>query len=163
MGAMTFESVDDHTLARLVAEAADAVVLADAEGVVRYWNAAAEDLFGHSAADAVGASLDIIIPERLRARHWEGYRTVMATGETRYGRDTLSVPALHADGRRISVEFTVTLLLDDAGRVSGIAAIMRDVTTRWEEQRALQRRLAALENELSARPGDRPEVTPQVP
>jgi PAS domain S-box-containing protein len=138
---------DDAALAALLAAADDAVVVADAEGVIRYWNPAAEAMFGHPAGTAVGASLDLIIPERLRARHWEGYRRVMATGETAYAGRMLAVPAVRADGTRISVEFTVALLPGDGGGVRWIGAILRDVTERWEEERALRRRLAELEGQ----------------
>ncbi len=137
---------DEGALAALLANADDAVVLADAAGVIRYWNPAAEAMFGHPARTALGASLDLIIPERLRDRHWEGFRRVMETGETRYAGRTLAVPALRADGTRLSVEFTVALLRDDdRGGIRWIGAILRDVTERWEEQRALRRRLAELE------------------
>ena len=139
--------------AELVANTDHAVVVADPDGVIRFWNPAAEAMFGHASADAIGRSLDLIVPDKLRDRHWEGYRRVMATGETEYGGRTLSVPAIRADGTRISVEFTVTLLRGDDDSVAGIAAIMRDVTARWEEQRALRRRLAELEREVAARGG----------
>ena len=114
------------------------------------WNAAAVRMFGHPEPDAIGASLDIIIPEKLRERHWDGYRQTMASGKTKYGERMLAVPALRADGTRISVEFTVTLLPDSSGEIRGIAAILRDVTARWEEQRALQKRLQELERDLAA-------------
>jgi PAS domain S-box-containing protein len=113
----TVERVADEVLAVLIESADDAVIVADASGAIRYWNSASEAMFGHSREDAVGASLDIIIPEKLRDRHWDGYRRVMATGETDYAGRMLAVPAVRADGSRISVEFTVTLLRDSAGRV----------------------------------------------
>jgi PAS domain S-box-containing protein len=138
------EHVSAEALAGLVASADDAVIVADASGAIRYWNSAAEAMFGHTREEALGASLDIIIPDKLRGRHWEGYRRVMATGETHYAGRTLAVPALRADGSRISVEFTVTLLHDAAGSVWGIGAILRDVTARWEQQRELRRELEAL-------------------
>ncbi len=100
--------LDDGILARLIAELADAVVVADAAGTICFWNAAAERTFGWSATEAVGASLDLIIPERQRERHWAGYREVMATGDTKYGSDLLRVPSLHSDGERHSIAFTVT-------------------------------------------------------
>jgi len=132
---------------QLVAEAPDAIIFADRAGVIRLWNRGAEALFGYTAAEAVGQTLDLIIPERLRARHWEGYHRVMATGVTRYGRELLAVPAVHKDGRRISLEFTVTLLRDETGAPLGAAAIIRDVTARWEHEKALRARLAALESQ----------------
>src|ERR1041385_6262421 len=128
----------------LLTTRSDAVVAADADGIIRFWNAGAERIFGHSAADAVGRSLDLIIPERLRQRHWDGYRRTMATGQSRYGEgEMLSVPALRRDGVTISVEFTVMALTSEDGRMTGIIAIMRDATKRFEEMRALRRKLAA--------------------
>lgn len=122
----------------------DAIVYADREGAIRFWNAGAERIFGFSEAEALGQSLDIIIPERLRQRHWDGYHQVMATGESRYGHgDLLSVPAIRKDGSRISVEFTIVSLHDEAGRMEGVAAIMRDATARFEEMKALRARMAS--------------------
>ena len=127
----------------------DAIVATDREGLIRHWNPGAERIFGFAAAEAIGQSLDLIIPEPLRARHWEGYRQVMATGESRYGHgDLLSVPGLRKDGSRISLEFTVVPLTNAAGRIDGVVAVMRDVSKRFEEMRALKKKLAA-----SAGPG----------
>lgn len=126
-----------------------AVIVADPDGVICFWNPAAERMFGLSRSDALGESLDIIIPDKLRARHWDGYHGVMRTGQTDYAGRTLAVPAVRQDGTRISVEFTVTLLRDTTGAIRAIAAILRDVSVKWEEQRALHRRVAALERELA--------------
>ena len=134
-------------LQQLVDGAGDAILVADADGRIQYWNGAAERIFGYAADEALGRSLDLIIPERLRERHWQGYGRVMNTGETRYGNDVLRVPALHKDGRALSIAFTVSML-SDAGRVTGIAAIVRDETARFAEDRKLRARLA----ELEARP-----------
>jgi PAS domain S-box-containing protein len=109
------------------------------------WNPAATRIFGFTAEEALGRSLDLIIPERFRPRHWEGYRQVMATGRTRYGSDVLRVPALHKDGRSLSIAFTVALLNSSDGEPHVIAAIVRDETSRWNEERALRQRLAELE------------------
>jgi PAS domain S-box-containing protein len=144
------EPLSDEVLAAVVRGAGDAVIVADAAGDIRYWNPGAEAMFGHAADEALGQSLDLIIPEALRKRHWDGFRHTMATGETQYAGRTLAVPAIRADGSRISVEFTVALLTDAAGAVSGIAAIMRDVTVAWEERRALARRVRELESERAA-------------
>lgn len=134
---------------RIVEEMPEAVIFADRQGVVRLWNRGAEAMFGYSAAEALGQSLDLIVPERFRARHWDGYRQVMATGVTSYGQRLLAVPAIRKDGRRISIEFSIALLKDERGEVAGAAAIVRDVTARWQAERELRGRLAALEG----RPG----------
>src|SRR3954469_13801910 len=134
--------LDDRTLAGLISGLADAVVVADAAGTICFWNAAAERTFGWTADEAVGASLDLIIPERQRERHWEGYRRVMATGETQYGGRLLEVPGVHKDGSRISLAFTVTLLEHDGGTPRAIAAVLRDDTERWQERRQLRDRIA---------------------
>lgn len=127
----------------ILASESDAVVATDQEGLITFWNPGAVRIFGFSERNALGQSLDLIIPENLRARHWEGYRQVMMTGESRYGRgDVLAVPALTKDGKRVSVEFTIVLLQDAAARPVGMAAIVRDVTKRFEELRALRRALA---------------------
>jgi len=146
------EPVASIDLAALVRAAGDAIVVADPEGLVRFWNPAAERIFGFTEAEALGQSLDLIIPERFRARHWAGYREVMQTGVTRYGTDILRVPAVRKDGQRISIAFTVALLKDAGGRVTGIAAIMRDETTRWEEEQALRRRVDELEQAGQPKP-----------
>ena len=132
-------------LEMLVRSAADAIVVADVEGSILLWNAAAERIFGYTDSEALGRSLDLIVPERLRDRHWQGYRQVMQTGQTRYGAEVLRVPAVHKDGRALSIAFTVTLLVAADDRPQAIAAIMRDETSRWNEERALRQRLALLE------------------
>jgi PAS domain S-box-containing protein len=133
------EPLADAVLARLVVELADAVIVADSAGTIRFWNGAAERIFGWTAAHALGSSLDLIIPERQRTRHWEGYRRVMSTGTTKYGSDLLRVPSLHSDGQRRSIAFTVTLLKDARGTVTGIAAVVRDETERWNQEQELRR------------------------
>jgi len=144
---VNLSTVFAEVLAEAVLSArSDAIVAADAKGVIRFWNPGAERIFGYSRDEALGQSLDRIIPERLRQRHWDGFVRVMATGQSRYGEsDVLAVPALRKDGTTISVEFTIVLLRDQAGAPIGIAAIMRDVTKRFEETRALRRRLAEAE------------------
>ena len=135
-------------LARIVGEAilgasADAVVATDREGIIRLWNPGAERIFGHSAGEAIGQSLDLIIPERLRTAHWQGWRRVIDTGESRYGHgDLLSVPGIRKDGQRISVEFTIVPLKDQEERMTGMAAVMRNVTKRFDEVKTLRQKLA---------------------
>jgi len=126
----------------LLASLSDAIVATDREGRIVFWNPGAERIFGFTQGEAVGQSLDLIIPENLRARHWEGFRHVMATGTSRYGDgDLLSVPGLTRDGRRISVEFTI-VMLRVGDEVTGTVAVMRDVTKRFAEVRELKRQLA---------------------
>lgn len=131
--------------AALVDAAADAIIAAGADGRILLWNRAAARIFGYTADEALGQSLDLIIPERFRARHWDGYQRVMASGQTKYGSEVLRVPAEHRDGHSLSIAFTVTLLELPEGRGRAIAAIMRDETARWNEERDLRRRLADLE------------------
>lgn len=130
--------------ARIVAETSDAVVLADREGQILLWNTGAERMFGHAAADAEGQSLDIIIPQKHRRAHWTGWERVMETGETRYGVEPLSVPGVHADGSKLALEFSITMLKDESGSITSIAAIMRDVGVKWEQTQELRRELRAL-------------------
>src|SRR3954451_24497929 len=134
--------LEQQLAAALLDSEADAIVATDREGIIRYWNAGAERIFGHSADDAVGQSLDLIIPDALRGRHWAGYRRVMESGQSRYGRgDLLAVPGLRRDGTRISVEFTITIIRDADRRIAALAAVMRDVTARFEELRALRKQV----------------------
>jgi len=128
--------------------AQDAILFADREGNIRVWNSGAETIFGYTSEEAIGKSLDIIVPEKLRERHWEGYYKVMETGETRYGSELLKVPAAHKDGKRISVEFTIILVRDHQNEVIGSAAIIRDVTERWQHEKELKGRLKLLEDQL---------------
>ena len=129
----------------LVDAAGDAIIGADPEGKIVLWNPAAERIFGFTAREALGQTLDLIIPERFRTRHWDGYREVMRTGQTKYGAEVLRVPAHHKDGRPLSIAFTVALLSRADGQTEAIAAIVRDETTRWNEERAMRQRLRELE------------------
>jgi PAS domain S-box-containing protein len=125
--------------------APDAILFADREGIIRLWNKGAERIFGCTAEEAIGQSLDLIIPEKLRERHWQGYHKTMATGETRYETEMLAVPAMHQNGSRLSTEFSIVLLSDDDGKPLGVAAIMRDITERRQQEKELRDRLAELE------------------
>ncbi|HPG63590.1 MAG TPA: PAS domain-containing protein, partial [Casimicrobium sp.] len=130
---------------QIIAGIGDAVIVSDAGGAIILWNAAAERMFGYTEAEALGNSLDLITPERLRARHWEGYHKSMATGITKYGNDLLRVPAVHKDGRAMSIAFTVAMLFTPEQKVSAIVAVIRDETARFNEDRALKKRLTELE------------------
>ena len=134
----------DHIIGDAILSAqADAIIAADKEGSIIFWNPGAERIFGFARAEAIGRSLDIIIPARLRKRHWDGYRRVMESGESRYGQgDVLAVPGTARDGSQLSLEFTIVPLRDSSRGLIGLAAIMRDVTERFEETRALKRKVA---------------------
>ena len=123
----------------------DAVIASDTDGSITMWNPAAERIFGFTEKEALGQSLDLIIPERQRSSHWDGYRKTMQTGVTRYATDILRVPAVHKEGHRLSIAFTVALLYSPERQVTGIVAVVRDETTRFQEERSLRKRLAELE------------------
>ena len=138
-------SIDCH---QLVAAVGDAIIASDANGAITLWNAGAERMFGYTEEEALGQSLDLITPERLRNRHWEGYNKSMATGTTKYGNDLLRVPAVHKDGRAMSIAFTVAMLFTPENKVGAIVAIIRDETVRFNDERALKKRMAELEAQL---------------
>ncbi len=144
---------DESIYRQLFESVPDAVIVAGTDGVIQVWNAGAEVLFGHTSGEAIGKTLDLIIPEKQRDRHWQGYDKALESGETRYGRDLLSVPAVHRDGRRISLEFTVALLKNGEGAVEGVAAILRDATARFERDKARAQELADLKAKLAAAAG----------
>ncbi len=132
----------DIYLEKLINDAPEAILISDVEGIITFWNSGAERLFGHTAAEAVGQSLDLIIPENLRGRHWDGYRRVMATGETKYKTGLLTSPGVKKDGSRVSLEFSMILLQDEQNNIKGCASIMRDVTEKWNKEKELKEKLA---------------------
>lgn len=133
----------DLVAGALLTATSDAIIAADKDNIVRFWNPGAERIFGYTQQEAVGQSLDIIIPERLRKRHWDGYQRVMAGGDSRYSHgDLLAVPGVKKDGTALSIEFTIAPLADGAGQLNGMVAVIRDVTAKFEEMRALRRKLA---------------------
>jgi PAS domain S-box-containing protein len=134
--------VDFEQLANVMG---DGVVISDAKGEIVFWNSAAERIFGYTASEALGKSLDIITPERFRERHWDGYKKSMETGTTRYGSTLLTVPALHKEGKALSIAFTVAMLTNADGNVEGRAAIVRDDTARFQADRLLKKQIAELE------------------
>lgn len=129
----------------IVAASSDAVMFSDREGIIRLWNSGAERMFGFTVPEALGQSLDLIIPENLRGRHWDGYYRVMKSGSSRYSTDLLSAPAMRKDGTRISTEFSMVMVKDEAGEMLGVAAIIRDVSARWQREKELKERIRALE------------------
>jgi PAS domain S-box-containing protein len=147
-GAMT--DIPHELPRRLLDGSPDAILICDRAGVVRYWNASAERVFGFSSAEVLGVSMDLIIPERLRGRHWAGWEGTMGTGVTRYGEgQLLAVPALHKEGRQISVEFSIQLLKDAAGQIEWVVALFRDVTERFAREKALRAQLKATEPKVA--------------
>ena len=145
--------MDDVTYRQIVDGSPDAVILGDRDGNIRIWNAGAEAIFGWTAAEALGRSMDLIIPERLRGRHWDGYHKVMATGVSRYGTgELLAVPAVTKDGRAISIEFTIQMLHGPDGSILGPVAVIRDVTRRFQREKEMARRLKELEAARAASP-----------
>lgn len=137
---------EDWLYRRIAEGVSDAFVFADAEGRIRLWSPGAATMFGYSREEALGQSLDLIVPEPMRERHWEGYHRVMRSGQTRYAAELLAVPARCKDGRRISIEFTIAMLRDESGAIVGAGAVIREVTERWQKDKALKARLAELEN-----------------
>ena len=140
------EEEKDRLCRQIVEGAGDAVIFSDRDGIIRLWNRAAEGMFGYTEEEAIGQSLDLIIPDRQREAHWKGYGKAMVSGVTKYGSETLSVPSVTKDGERISIEFTINLLRDGEGKVLGPVAVIRDVTARWIREKEMRLRLAFLES-----------------
>ena len=144
---------------RILDSSPDAIVVCDSTGLVQFWNHGSERVFGFSAVEAVGCSLDLIIPERLRARHWAGWKTTMATGRTSYAEgQLLAVPALRKDGRRISIEFSIQLLKDTNHQIEWVVAIIRDVTERYARDKAIRAELKALQANQDSGSGRVPDA-----
>lgn len=131
---------------QLIGNTGDAVLFVDRDGTIRFWNESATRVFGYDEDEAVGASLDIIIPERFREAHWEGYNRAIEAGESPYEPgELLSVPALRADGERVSAELTITPIREADGTMAGMAAICREVTERFEREQERKERIEELE------------------
>ena len=143
---MTETVSQDWLRQKIVEESSDAVMFADREGIIRLWNSGAQRMFGYSDTEAIGQSLDLIIPENLRQRHWDGYFRVMESGTSHYSVDLLSAPALRQDATRISTEFSMVLVQDESGKMTGVAAIIRDVSARWQKEKKLKERIRVLES-----------------
>jgi len=133
-------------LDQLVTCVGDAIIVADSHEKIIMWNPAATRIFGYTAEEALGKTLDLIVPERQRHKHNAGYSKSMETGTTRYGASLLKVPALHKDGSTLSIAFTVGMLFDDQHQANGVVAVIRDETERFAQERALKKRIADLEN-----------------
>ena len=140
-------------LSQLVEAVGDAIIACDAKGAIVLWNPAAQRMFGFTPGEALGQSLDLIIPQRQQKRHWDGYHKTMETGQTRYGNDVLRVPAVRKDGSTLSIAFTVALLHAPDNQVSAIVAVVRDESARFAEDRNLRKRLVELEAQLTTNVG----------
>jgi PAS domain S-box-containing protein len=140
------DAVDDSLFKSIVDQAPEAIVFADTGGVIRVWNAGAQALFGFDRAEAVGNSLDLIIPERFRRAHWDAFDKAIANGHTRLGSQDRTTRSLHKDGRKLYVDLSFGLVADAAGTVIGALAVGRDGTGRYLEERALREKLATLEH-----------------
>ncbi len=133
-----------HTSYRDVLECmSEALIFADPEGIIRIWNQGAEAVFGHAAADALGRSLDLIIPEPLRKAHWDGFYQAIRRGATLHGRRSIVTRALHQSGRQLYVDMSFAIVKDQAGAITGSMAVARDATERHLEQKSLRQQLAA--------------------
>jgi len=137
--------MQDAVYRRIVEQTTDAVIFADREGLVRIWNRGAQAVFGFTGDEALGQSLDIIIPEELRKRHWEGYNRAIEAGRTRLGSRVLVTRALHRDGSRLYVDLSFAVIVDASGHAEGALAVGRNVTERYLADRALRKRVAELE------------------
>jgi PAS domain S-box-containing protein len=144
---MSTSSLQTWICRNIVENSGDAIMFADREGIIRLWNRGAEHMFGYSPVEALGQSLDLIIPENLRDRHWDGYYRVMESGESRYSTEMLSAPALRKDGTRISTEFSMVMVKGEDGTVLGVAAVIRDVSARWKREKELKERVRLLEGQ----------------
>jgi PAS domain S-box-containing protein len=135
---------------QIIENSQDAILFADRDGIIELWNSGAEAIFGYTKEEVQGKSLDLIVPEKLRQRHWEGYHTVMKTGKSRYGKELLKVPAIRKDGTSISVEFTIMLVRNLRNEIVGTAAIIRDVTERWKQEKELKQKIKSLESKSAS-------------
>jgi PAS domain S-box-containing protein len=131
---------------QIIENSQDAILFADRDGIIDLWNSGAEAIFGYTKEEVRGKSLDLIVPEKLRQRHWDGYQKVMKTGESRYGKELLKVPAIRKDGTSISVEFTIVLVRNQRNEIMGTAAIIRDATERWKHEKELKQKIKLLES-----------------
>ena len=148
-----YDAATIASLYKSIGEAtSDAIIFADRDGLIRLWNRGAELIFGHSAADALGQSLDLIIPERLRDAHWQAFDRSLRTGETKYTDRVLTTRSKHKTGARLYVDLSFGLVRDAHGTVLGAFAIGRDCTERYLAQGAMKARIASLEAQLGEAP-----------
>ena len=135
-----FENANFNLFQAIVEQAADAIIFADREGAIRVWNRGAETVFGYAAAEVLGNSLDVIIPERLRRAHWEGFRRAIDSGQTKNAGRVLTTRSVHKDGSKLYVDLSFGLIRNEAGAITGALAVGRDCTARHIERAARQQR-----------------------
>jgi PAS domain S-box-containing protein len=133
----------------LVEQSPDGVIFADREGAIRVWNAAAVRMFGFTEEEALGQRLDIIVPERFREAHWRGFERALAEGKTKSAGGALPTRSHRADGTPIVVELGFSVVLDPHGNALGALATAREITARYESERADRKRLKELEAALA--------------
>lgn len=141
----TLDAVDLALYKAIVEQLPDAIVVADRAGLILVWNRAAESLFGFPATEAIGHSLDIVIPERFRAAHWDGFHRAVANGRTCLGSRVRTTRSMHKLGHKLYVDLSFGLVIDATGAVAGSMAVARDCTARYEAEKTLKNRLAELE------------------
>jgi PAS domain S-box-containing protein len=141
----------DAALAQaLLEQSPDAVIYAGRDGMIAFWNESAERVFGHKAADAMGQSLDLIIPEEFRERHWTAYDKALEVGDTKYRGQALATKSMRADGTSIYVELGFAMVHDASGATIGAMAVARDITERFNRDRETRRELRDLREAAKA-------------
>lgn len=146
---ITITDVTDRAdIPALFEQAPDGIIFADREGVIREWNAAAAKIFGYSRDEAIGRSLDLVVPEEFRAAHWRGYDRALVAGRTKYSGTAMPTRSMRRDGSTIYVELTFAIIHGPDGQVIGALAHARDITERWARDREQRQRLRALEQQL---------------
>lgn len=140
--------IESHTVETLSSDILrsmpEALIFSDLDGIIRLWNPGAETVFGFTAAESIGQSLDLIIPERLRKAHWDGFNQAIARGGIKPGRTSMITRSLHKSGTDIYVDMSFEMVKNQAGQMLGSMAVARDATARFLEEKNLRRQLAEL-------------------
>lgn len=140
----------------IVDQAPDAIIFADHAGMIQVWNSGAERIFGHAAADVIGGPLDIIIPERMLQAHNKGFDHAVSTGEMKYVDKVLTTRSMHKDGSQIYIDMSFGMVRNEEGKILGALAVARDITERFNNDKAQRLRVAELEKALAEKSGDTP-------
>lgn len=136
------EELKASLLVTLMEQGSDALIYADKEGIIQVWNHGAENIFGHAPAEAIGQSLDIIIPEKLRAAHWKGFHAALESNTMKYKDQVMTTRAVHKDGSTRYVDLSFFMTHDDQGQPLGSLSLARNVTERYLQERELKKKLA---------------------